>query len=148
MLILEGTDAVGKSTVIKNLSGYDLYDRDKNISHLFDLNISLIERVEKLKEYLTKKDNHLIILVNNDREEIERRINLREKIDEYDRFAYLYNMIYLETYLYIEQKGLLKDRVFLVDCTDLNEEEEKNKVKEIVDYILNNSNDKIAKNQI
>ena len=42
MIILEGTDAVGKSSVIKNLEGYQLLDRDKNICKLFDFNVSFV----------------------------------------------------------------------------------------------------------
>lgn len=135
MIILEGTDAVGKTSVIKNLSGYELLDRDKNICKLFDFNISLLDRAKKLKEYFDKNENYVIFLINNDKEELERRINLRETIDEYDKYAYLYNLLYLETYLYMKQKDLLNDKLFMVDCTGLSLEEETNKVKEIINSI-------------
>lgn len=135
MIILEETDAVGKTSVIKNLSGYELLDRDKNICKLFDFNISLLDRAKKLKEYFDKNENYVIFLINNDKEELERRINLRETIDEYDKYAYLYNLLYLETYLYMKQKDLLNDKLFMVDCTGLSLEEETNKVKEIINSI-------------
>lgn len=135
MIILEGTDAVGKTSVINNLSNYKLLDRDKNICKLFDFNVSLVDRVNKLKKYLDSNESYVIFLVNNDKDELERRIQLREIIDEYDKYAYLYNLLYLETYLYMKQKNLLDDKLFMVDCTGLSLEEETIKVKEIVDNI-------------
>ena len=101
MIALEGTDAVGKTSVINNLKNYQLLDRDKNICRLFDFDISLIDRVNKLKEYLKNNKNYIIFLINNDKEELERRVNLRKTIDEYDKYTYLYNLLYLETYLYM-----------------------------------------------
>jgi len=136
MIILEGTDAVGKSSVINNLNDYKLLDRDKKICKLFDFNVSLIDRVNKLNEYLNNNKNYIIILVNNDKEELERRVDLRDTIDEYDRYTYLYNLLYLETYLYMEKNDLLCNRIFMVDCTGLTLEEQTNRVKEIVDEIV------------
>lgn len=136
MIILEGTDAVGKSSVINNLNDYKLLDRDKNICKLFDFNVSLLDRVNKLNEYLNNNKNYVIILVNNDKEELERRVDLRDTIDEYDRYTYLYNLLYLETYLYMEKNDLLCNRIFMVDCTGLTLEEQTNRVKEIVDEMV------------
>lgn len=135
MIILEGTDAVGKTSVIKNLNNYQLQDRDKAICRLFDFNVSLLDRVNRLKEYFNKNKNYVIFLINNDRNELERRIQLRDTIDEYDKYAYLYNLLYLETYLYMKQKNILDNKLFMVDCTGLSLEEEIIKVKEIVDNI-------------
>ena len=135
MIILEGTDAVGKTSVINNLSDYKLLDRDKNICGLFDFNVSLVDRANKFKKYLDSNENYVIFLVNNDKDELERRIQLRETVDEYDKYAYLYNPLYLETYLYMKQKNLLGNKLFMVDCTGLSLEEETIKVKEIIDTI-------------
>ena len=137
MIILEGTDAVGKTSVINNLKSFKLMDRDKNICSLFDFGISIIDRANKLKEYLNANNNYVIFLVNNDKDELERRIELREKVDEYDKYAYLYNLLYLETYLYMKQNNLLCNKLFMVDCTGLSLEEETIKVKEIIDNINN-----------
>ena len=136
MIILEGTDAVGKSSVINNLNDYKLLDRDKKICKLFDFNVSLLDRVNKLNEYLNNNKNYIIILINNDKEELERRVDLRDTIDEYDRYTYLYNLLYLETYLYMEKNDLLRNRIFMVDCTGLTLEEQTNRVKEIVDEMV------------
>ena len=136
MVILEGTDAVGKTSVIKLLKEYKLKDRDKNICKLFDFNISLLERVIKLKKYLDNNNNHVIILINNDRNELEKRVSLRENIDDYDRYTYLYNLLYLETFIYMEENNMLNGKLFMIDCTNISLEEETAKVKEIVDKIL------------
>lgn len=135
MIALEGTDAVGKTSVINNLKDYQLFDRDKNICKLFDFNISLIDRVNQLKEYLNNNKNYIIFLINNDKEELERRVNSRETMDEYDKYTYIYNLLYLETYLYMEMNNLLYGKLFMVDCTNLSLEEQTNKVKEILDKI-------------
>lgn len=135
MIALEGTDAVGKTSVINNLKDYQLFDRDKIICKLFDFNISLIDRVNQLKEYLNNNKNYIIFLINNDKEELERRVNSRKTIDEYDKYTYIYNLLYLETYLYMEMNNLLYGKLFMVDCTNLSLEEQTNKVKEILDKI-------------
>ena len=133
MIILEGTDAVGKTSVINNLSNYKLLDRDKNICKLFDFNISLVDRANKFKKYLDSNENYVIFLVNNDKDELERRIQLRETVDEYDKYAYLYNLLYLETYLYMKQNNMLSNKLFMVDCTGLSIEEEIKRVKKMID---------------
>ena len=133
MIILEGTDAVGKTSVINNLSDYKLLDRDKKICGLFDFNVSLVDRANKFKKYLDSNENYVIFLVNNDKDELERRIQLRETVDEYDKYAYLYNLLYLETYLYMKQKNLLGNKLFMVDCTGLPLKEEIKKVKKLID---------------
>jgi len=134
MIILEGTDAVGKTSVINKLHGYNhvIVDRDKNICKLITFNISLIDRVKSIVEYLKQTDNIVIFLINNDKEELERRISKRDIIDEYDKYAYLYNLLYLETYTYIKQNNLV-DNLYMVDCTGLNIEEQTNKIKELID---------------
>ena len=134
MIILEGTDAVGKTSVINKLHGYNhvIVDRDKNICKLINFSISLTDRVKSMVEYLSQTDNIVIFLINNDKEELERRISKRDIIDEYDKYAYLYNLLYLETYTYIKQNNLV-DNLYMVDCTGLNIEEQTNKVKELID---------------
>ena len=131
-IIIEGTDAVGKTSVINALKEYALKDRDKNISKLMDFNISLIDRVNFLNKYLNSINDYIIFLVNNDQTELERRINLRDVIDEFDKYTYLYNLLYLETYTYMKQNNLLQDKLYMVDCTNLSIDEEINSVKSLI----------------
>ena len=131
-IIIEGTDAVGKTSVINALKEYALKDRDKNISKLMDFNISLIDRVNFLNKYLNSINDYIIFLVNNDQTELERRINLRDVIDEFDKYTYLYNLLYLETYTYMKQNNLLQDKLYMVDCTNLSIDEEMNSVKSLI----------------
>ncbi len=135
MIVLEGTDAVGKTSVINNLKEYNLIDRDKEICKLMDFHISLITRSNKLSKYLKNTNNNIIFLINNDKKELERRINLRSVIDEYDKYTYLYNLLYLETYTYMEQNDLLQDKLYLVDCTNLSKDEQVKKVRELIKKI-------------
>ena len=131
-IIIEGTDAVGKTSVINALKEYALKDRDKNISKLMDFNISLIDRVNFLNKYLNSINDYIIFLVNNDQTELERRINLRDVIDEFDKYTYLYKLLYLETYTYMKQNNLLQDKLYMVDCTNLSIDEEINSVKSLI----------------
>ena len=132
MFILEGTDAVGKTSVINNLKEYNLKDRDYYISNLMNFDISLNTRVNKLHEYLKSINDYVIFLINNDSKELERRILLRSVIDEYDKLSYLYNILYLETYLYMEHFNLLEGKLYMIDCTNLSVKEESEKVKELI----------------
>ena len=124
MIILEGTDAIGKTSVVNSLKNYELLDREKNISKIMDFNLSLVKRVKKLQRYIESTENYIIFLVNDDKRELEKRINQRKKIDKYDKYTYLYNLLYLETYLYMEQNNLLNKKLFMIDCTGLSLEEE------------------------
>lgn len=134
MIVLEGTDAVGKTSVINNLKEYELVDRDNNICSLIDFNISLVERCNRICDYVNKNDKKVIILVNNDKNELERRVSSRKIRDQYDKYSYLYNLVYLETYYYIYQNEL-SNNIYLVDCTGLNIEEQTLKVKELIDSL-------------
>ena len=136
MIILEGTDAVGKTSVKNNLCEYELLDRDKEVCKLFDFSISLNDRGILLNKYLINSKNYVIFLINNDREELERRIYKRDVIDEYDKYAYLYNLMYLETYLYMEHNNLLNNQLFISDCTGLNITEQTEKIRKLVKKII------------
>jgi hypothetical protein len=135
MIILEGTDAVGKTSVIESLPNYNLKDRDKFISSLFLFNISLEDRVKHLVNYLKNSNNKIIFLINNDKIELENRVNKRPIKDEYDKYTYIYNLLYLETYLYMEQNNLLNNKLFMINVTNLNINEETKKVENLLSII-------------
>lgn len=133
--IIEGTDGVGKTMIVEELLKEGIICQDrcmKVISPNMLFNISMDERCQKYQKYLKKIDKKVIILVNNDKKELERRISKRNTLSEFDEMAYKYNMLYLDTYKVMEQRNMLEEKMFLIDCTGLNIEEEKNKVKEII----------------
>ena len=132
MIILEGTDAVGKTSVINSLKEYNIKDRDSYISSLMNFDISLTTRSNKLNEYLKNINDYVIFLINNDSNELERRVNSRSVIDEYDRLTYLYNILYFETFLYMKYNNLLENKLYMIDCTNLSIKEESEKVKELI----------------
>ena len=97
---------------------------------LFD--ISIEERTTKYQEYLKHIDKKIIIMLNNDKEELERRINKREVLSEFDNLAYEYNKLYKETFDYMEKHDMLENKMFLVDCTGLTIDEQVKAVKKII----------------
>ena len=133
MIILEGTDAVGKTSTINELKKNNIICQDRSrdmISKymLFDYNLEY--RVQKYHEYLKNTDCIIIFLVNHDKEELMRRVYSRGEIGEFDLQAYEYNKLYQETYDYMKENNLLEDKLFLVDVTGLTLEEQVEKVKE------------------
>lgn len=133
--IIEGTDGVGKSVTIEELlkKGIICQDRCMDVisrNMLFD--ISMEDRTKKYQEYLKKIDNKIIFLVNNDKEELESRINKREVLSQYDEEAYRYNQLYLDTYNYMKDRNMTEAKLYLVDCTNLTLEEQVNKIERII----------------
>ncbi len=133
--ILEGTDGVGKSSTIEELIKEGIICRDRCMdvfskNMLFD--VPMEERCKKYQDYLKEHDNKVIFMVNNSREELESRINKRERLSEYDTEAFRYNQLYLDTYNYMVQKGMDEGKLFCVDCTGLSLEEQVAKIREII----------------
>ncbi|HAB67086.1 MAG TPA: hypothetical protein DCE23_06940 [Firmicutes bacterium] len=133
--IIEGTDGVGKSVTIEELikKGIICQDRCMDVisrNMLFD--ISMEDRTKKYQEYLKKIDNKIIFLVNNDKKELESRINKREVLSQYDEEAYRYNQLYLDTYNYMKDRNMTEDKLYLVDCTNLTLEEQVEKIERII----------------
>lgn len=133
--IIEGADGVGKSITIEELLKQGIICQDRCmdvISSNMLFNISMEERVKKYQDYLKETSKNVIILVNNDKKELERRINNRTKLSEFDKDAYAYNVLYLETFNYMKKHKMLMDKMFLVDVTNLTVEEQVKKVKEVI----------------
>lgn len=134
-IILEGTDGVGKTATIKILKeqGIDCKDRSKDIISKYMLfTVSLKKRVKKYEEYLKKCDDIVIFLINNDGDELMRRIYSRDTISKFDLEAPKYNKLYLDTYNYMKENNKLYGKLFLVDCTNLTLEQQVRKVKEVI----------------
>lgn len=135
MIILEGCDGVGKTSTIELLkkSGICCSDRSKDVfSRYMVKEVSMKERARVYFEYLNIHDDFIIFLVNNDRDELERRINLRPIKNEFDENAYFYNQLYQDTFNYMKENDLLNNKLLLVDVTGLTLEEQVKKIKETI----------------
>ena len=133
--IIEGTDAVGKSTTVNRLLSMGILCRERSMdmfSKYMEFTVPLEERVERYYEYLKNYEEKVIFLVNHDKMELERRVSLRGVISEYDKKAYEYNQLYFKTYQYMKEQDMLEGKLFLVDCTNLTLDEQVKKVKEII----------------
>lgn len=135
MIILEGTDAVGKTSTINELKKENIIcvDRSKDVISKYMLfDYSLEYRANKYYQYLKENDCKVIFLVNNDKDELERRVKMRDQIGKYDLEAYQYNQLYLETYKYMKEHNMLENKLFLIDVTHLTLEKQVEKVKEFI----------------
>ena len=101
-----------------------------SINMVFD--VSLEERAKKYQEYLKKMNKKIIFLVTKDKEELERRINSRERLSEFDNFAYEYNKLYLETFEYMKKNNMLEGKLFMIDCTNLSIDEVTKRAEDII----------------
>ena len=134
-IILEGTDGVGKTATIAKLreERIECQDRSKDIISKYMLfTVSMEERVKQYEEYLKRSDVKVIFLINNNNDELMKRIYSREVIGEFDLEAVEYNKLYLDTYEYMKKRNLLQDKLYLVDCTNLTLEEQVEKVKGVI----------------
>lgn len=136
-VIVEGTDAVGKTTTIEKLlaDGIICQDRcEKVISKNMLFDISNEKRGEEIyNEYFSKPNNNTIIfLVNFDEKELMRRVMSRGKISDFDLEAYRYGLLYKETYDYMCANYNIGNKLRLVDCTGLGVEEQYKEVKKTV----------------
>lgn len=136
MIILEGTDAVGKTSTIENLKKYNIVCEDRSkeiISKYMLLKYTTEFRASKYYEYLKNTDCKIIFLINNDKDELLRRVYSREKISDFDLDTNKYNELYKETYNYMKENNMLENKLFLVDVTNLTLEEQTNKVKDVIE---------------
>lgn len=136
-VIIEGTDAVGKTTTISKLISDGVISQDrceKVISKNMMFDISHEKRAEEIyKTYFSKpNDTTIVFLVNLDESELMRRVLSRGTISDFDLEAYRYGLLYKETYDYICSHYRTGDRLRLVDCTGLGIEEQYEKVKKSV----------------
>lgn len=139
-VIIEGTDGVGKSETIKRLllDGFICKDRESSIvsaNMLFD--IPMEERANKYLQFLNENNDILIFLINNDKEELLRRVRSRDKISDFDLDTYEYNQLYKDTYEYMRDNNMLEEKLYMIDCTNLNIDEQVQKVKTLIIDIKN-----------
>ena len=136
-IILEGSDGVGKTSTIEGLIKYGIICQDRStdiICKYMLLDIPMKERCEAYRNYLENNDMRVIFLVNHNKKEINRRINSREKISEFDKLANEYNELYWQTYKEMSKYNL-NNPIYLVDCTDLTLEQQIKAVKKVIENI-------------
>lgn len=134
--IIEGTDGVGKTETIKKLLEDGIICQDRLVevvskNMFFDIDMDI--RAKRIEDYLINNNNDIIILINNDKEELEKRIRMREVLSEYDLEAFRYNQLYLDTFNYMKENKMLHNKMFLVDCTHLTIDEQVREVKKIIE---------------
>ena len=135
-IIIEGTDAVGKSLTLKGLlkEGIVCKDRESkviSVNMLFE--IPMEERAKKYEDFLMNNDDLLLFLINNDKEELLRRVYSRGNISDFDLDTYEYNKLYKKTYEYMRANNMLHDKLHCVDCTGLDVNKQLVKVKKVID---------------
>ena len=119
--IIEGTDGVGKTETIKKLLEDGIICQDRLVevvskNMLFDIDMDV--RAKRIEDYLINNNNDIIILINNDKDELE---------------AFRYNQLYLDTFNYMKENKMLHNKMFLVDCTHLTIDEQVREVKKIIE---------------
>ena len=134
-VVIEGTDGVGKTSTIEGLikRGIVCFDRDLEICKYMLFDVSLEDRCSAYMKYLEENTYTIVFLVNNSKEELERRIMMRENISEFDKMAFEYNNLYKETY---EAMKKITGRIMLVDCTNLSLAEQIDEVERKVMGII------------
>lgn len=133
--IIEGTDGVGKTETIKGLlkQGIICTDRCTEVisKNMVD-GVSLEKRTQIYFDYLKHIDKIIVILVNNDENELKRRLNKRGSLSDFDKETGKYNRMYLDTYQYMLDNDLLEEKMFLINCTGLTVEEQVEQVRNII----------------
>lgn len=133
--IIEGTDGVGKTATIEKLIKKGILAQDRCmdiISKYMLFDVPIEQRANIYQEYLKSSNNKVIFLINNDKEELEKRIHSRKVISKFDEEAFKYNKLYLDTFNYMKDKNMLENKLFLVDCTGLTIEEQVSQVEKII----------------
>ncbi|MFI3307809.1 MAG: hypothetical protein R3Y21_04500 [Mycoplasmatota bacterium] len=127
-IILEGTDGIGKTTLAKEFlkKGFVVQDRSEDVicKYMFE-DISLETRIYEFKKFLRGDNVFLVFLITQDKEELLRRINQRKEINKFDKKAWEYNLMYINTY---EKLKNIKN-IHGIDVTNL-------KLNDIIEKIL------------
>ena len=138
-VIIEGTDGCGKTTTIESLKKIfpkiDFSDRDHGTICKYMLkDVDMDTRIKAYNAFLKANDVKVMFLINNDGKELLRRIKTRNKpISDFDLEAPFYNTMYRDTYVTMNVNHLTEGKMFMVDVTGLNMEEQVTKVKEVIE---------------
>ena len=138
-IIIEGTDGCGKTTTIEALKTMfpkaTFSDRNHDTICKYMLkDVDMKTRIDAYQAFLKTNDVKVVFLINNDGEELLRRIKTRNKpISDFDLEAPLYNTLYRDTFVTMDVNDMTEGKLFMVDVTGLNMEEQVAKVKEVIE---------------
>jgi thymidylate kinase len=138
-IIIEGTDGCGKTTTIEALKTMfpkaTFSDRNHDTICKYMLkDVPMETRVDAYHKFLKDNDVKVMFLINNDGEELLRRIKTRDKpISDFDLDAPLYNDMYRETFEVMNRSDKTEGKLFMVDVTGLSMADQINKVKETIE---------------
>jgi broad-specificity NMP kinase len=134
-IYLEGTDGVGKTTIAQGLLNLGIVCKDRHREVISKYMMFDVPMEKRIQEYSTLLHEDLIVifLVNQDGDELMRRIFSREKKpSDFDLHAVEYNRLYLDTYKEMARRNLTNERLYLVDLTSKTIDESLQSVLEII----------------
>ena len=96
--------------------------------------VDMKTRIDAYQAFLKANDVKVVFLINNDGEELLRRIKTRNKpISDFDLEAPLYNTLYRDTYVIMKVNNMTEGKLFMVDVTGLSLSEQIDKVKKTIE---------------
>lgn len=138
-LVIEGSDGVGKSTLVANLAQRGILCQDRAVNEItkkMKPEIGTLERVLSVEQFLTQDlQRKLVFIYMSDEKELEARIQKRGMVSKYDKQALRFQQLYLDTYRRFENYP----NIYLIDCLNKSRDD---MVNEIL-YILVKSEKKL-----
>ena len=134
LCIVEGTDLVGKTTVVEKMinAGYVCMDRDQyNFSDCIDLKYSYQESADRIANNYRGRDCNIVVMYAGDasvlKERLEKRLATCGGISEYDDLCCEYNEFYIQVSKILSKQ--LKNLTMIYVCSKT--------VDEILQRLLN-----------
>ncbi len=122
--VIEGSDGVGKSTLVANLAQLGILCQDRAVNSItkkMKPEIESNERLFSIQKYLDEEPSRKVIFLYLSSEfELNKRIYSREFISEYDKHSIIFQRLYVDTYMKIKEKY---KNIFLLDCLNKSEED-------------------------
>ncbi len=128
LYIIEGTDLIGKTTVVNQLihNGYVCYDRDQyNFSNYILLDKGVDYGIKHIiSNYKDKKNYKIYVLYTNNEAILSERIQSRKKLEglsEFDSYCIDYNRLYISILKELVTKTEINIEGISIDNKDSNE---------------------------
>lgn len=122
-IVLEGTDAIGKTTLTTYLNEHfpqvKVFDRAKqDISKLMLFTNPPEEIASKIEDNIKRnlQDTHIFFLYTRDFDVLLKRVYAREVISDFDEDTVLYNSLYIIVWNLLKKK--MNENFHLLDITD------------------------------